>query len=70
MGEWRYQKRKIIVLAMVLSFLIGLLMASHLGKPDGRLIVDEVNDEYFVALTAKPEELKRKKQIKLRVFSK
>ncbi len=60
----------IIVLAMVLSFLIGLLAASLFGKPDGRLIVDEVNDEYFVALTAKPEELKKKRRIKLRVFSK
>ena len=59
-----------IVLAMVLSFLIGLLAASHLGKPDGRLVVDEHADEYFVALTATPEQLKKKRRIKLRVFSK
>ena len=60
----------IFLLAMVLSFLIGLLAASHLGKPDGRLVVDEHADEYFVALTATPEQLKKKKRIKLRVFSK
>lgn len=60
----------ILLLAMVLSFLLGLLWASRFGKPDGRLIMDEINDEYFVALTAKPEELKKKKRIKLRVISK
>lgn len=60
----------ILLLAMVLSFIIGFLTASLFGKSDGRLIVDEVNDEYFVALTAKPEELKKKRRIKLKVFSK
>ena len=60
----------ILPLAMVLSFLIGLLAASHLGKPDGRLVVDEHADEYFVALTATPEQLKKKRRIKLKVFTK
>ena len=60
----------LIMLAMVLSFLLGLLWASHFGKSDGRLIVDEINDEYFVALTARPEELKKKKKIKLKVINK
>ena len=60
----------ILVLAMVLSFLLGLLLAILFKKTDGRLIVDEINDEYFVALTAKPEELKKKRWIKLKVISK
>lgn len=60
----------ILVLAMVLSFLLGLLLAILFKRTDGRLIVDEVNDEYFVALTAKPEELKKKRWIKLKVISK
>ncbi len=59
----------ILVLAMVLSFLLGLLLAILFKKTDGRLIVDEVNDEYFVALTTKPEELKKKRWIKLKVIS-
>lgn len=61
-----------LTVAITASFLIGLFIGALTKAPDGRLIIDdgEKGDDYFVAITTKPEELKKKKRIVLKVFSK
>ena len=52
----------------VVSFLLGICFKSLCTKFDGRLVVDE--DEYFVAITTKTEDLSKRKRITLRVINK
>lgn len=52
----------------VLSFILGIIFSRLATKKDGRLIID--GDDYFVAITTKPEELKKRKQIHLKVITK
>ena len=59
-----------LLVAMFLSFLVGFLAARLKRRADGRLVIDIKKDEYFVALTSKPEELEKEKYIILKVYKK
>jgi hypothetical protein len=52
----------------VVSFLLGICFTRLCTKYDGRLVIDE--DEYFVAITTKTEDLSQKNRITLRVINK
>ena len=52
----------------VLSFVLGIIFSRLATKKDGRLVISK--DDYFVAITTKPEELKKRKQIHLKVITK
>lgn len=58
----------ILLVAMFLSFLVGFLVARLLQRTNGRLVINKQKDEYFVALTSKPEELEKKHSIILKVY--
>ena len=51
-----------------LSFILGIILSRLATKKDGRLIID--GDNYFVAITTRTEELKKRKQIHLKVITK
>ena len=58
-------------LVAIVFFFVGFittLLLQALKKHDGRLIID--GDDYFVAITTHPEELKKKNKIILKVISK
>lgn len=57
-----------LLVAMFLSFLVGFLLARLLQRANGRLVINKQKDEYFVALTSKPEELEKKHSIILKVY--
>lgn len=52
----------------VLFFILGIIFGKVSIKRDGRLIIDR--DEYFVAITTKPEDLEKKKWLHLKVITK
>ena len=50
---------------LILGFLLGKLTI----KPSsGRIVINESEDEIFVAITDKPEEIKKKNHIYLKVY--
>lgn len=58
-------------LVAIIFFFVGFiatLLLQALKKHDGRLVID--GDDYFVAITTHPEELKKKSKIILKVISK
>ena len=60
-----------IVLVAIIFLFVGFITAlllQALKKHDGRLVID--GDDYFVAITTHPEELKKKSKIILKVISK
>ena len=57
-----------IFLVASLAFVLGIIFARLATKKDGRLIID--GDDYFVAITTRTEELKKRKQIHLKVITK
>ena len=57
-----------IFLVAALSFILGIIFSHLVTKKDGRLIID--GDDYFVAITTRTEELKKRKQIHLKVITK
>ena len=57
-----------IFLTAVLAFILGIIFSKLSIKRDGRLIID--NDDYFVAITTKPEDLAKKNYIHLKVITK
>lgn len=59
-----------LLVAMFLSFLVGFLVARLKRRADGRLVIDKLKDEYFVALTSTPEELEKEDYIILKVYKK
>ena len=54
---------------MILGLVVGRLTKCK-PKPSGRLIVIPETDEYFVAITDKPEDLSKKKGLYLKVYVK
>lgn len=60
----------VVLLAIIFLFVgfITALLLQPLKKHDGRLVID--GDDYFVAITTHPEELKKKSKIILKVISK
>lgn len=60
-----------VVLVAIIFFFVGFItthLLQALRKHDGRLVID--GDDYFVAITTHPEELKKKSKIILKVISK
>lgn len=57
-----------IFLVAALSFILGIIFSYLATKKDGRLIIDD--GDFFVAITTRPEELKKRKQIHLKVITK
>lgn len=57
----------IYIIVGVVFGLIGFLLGKR-NKPSGRLVINEQADEIFVALTDKPEDLKKKHYIHLKVY--
>ena len=53
-------------LAFALGFLFGMIFVRLCKKRDGRLVID--NDNYYVAIATKPEELTKRNWINLRVI--
>ena len=62
--EWYF-----VIIFVILAFLVGFFVG-RLQKFDGRLVIDESHDEYFIAITTKPEELKSKKLVHFKVITK
>ena len=54
------------IVMLILGIIIGRLQKR---KIDGRLVIDEAKDEYFIAITTKPEELTKRKQVIFKVIS-
>lgn len=54
---------------ILFGFIFGRVTACK-PKPSGRLIVIPETDEYFVAITDKPEDLAKKKGLYLKVYIK
>ncbi len=52
----------------VLSFVLGIIFSRLATKKDGRLVI--LKDDYFVAITTKPEDLQKRRQIHLKVITK
>lgn len=52
----------------VLFFILGIIFGKLSIKRDGRLIIN--GDEYFVAITTKPEDLEKKRWLHLKVITK
>lgn len=57
-----------LFLVAVLSFILGIIFSRLATKKDGRLVISK--GDYFVAITTKPEELEKRKQIHLKVITK
>lgn len=57
-----------IFIIFVVGFLIGIVFSKLCVKKDGRLVVGD--DDYFVAITAKPEDLSKRRTITLKVIKK
>lgn len=49
-------------------FVLGYLSRGIGKKTSGRLVINEEADEFFVAITDKPEDIAKKKSITLKVF--
>ena len=49
-------------------FVLGFLIRGLTFKISGRLVINEEADEFLVAITEKPEDLKRHANIKLKVY--
>lgn len=60
----------IYIISAIVFFILGYTAQMLFTNPnrDGRLVIDEEKDEYFIALTTKPEELRKKNTITLDVF--
>ena len=58
----------ITFIGLLICFVIGFIMGRINVKPSGRLVINEGADEIFVAITDKPEDLKRHKSITLKVY--
>lgn len=59
----------VVVLSFILGFVLGFIIAKLSIKRDGRLIINK-NEDYFVAITTKPEDLEKRKYIHLKVILK
>lgn len=57
-----------IFIAAVLGFILGIIFTRLATKKDGRLVIS--NGDFFVAITTKPEDLEKRKQIHLNVITK
>ena len=57
-----------IFIAAVLGFILGIIFTRIATKKDGRLVIS--NGDFFVAITTKPEDLEKRKQIHLKVITK
>ena len=55
-----------IFIAFAIGFFLGIIFTILSKKHDGRLVID--GNDYFVAITDKPEELLKRKWINLRVI--
>lgn len=49
-------------------FVLGFLIRGLIFKVSGRLVINEEADEFLVAITEKPEDLKKHANIKLKVY--
>lgn len=49
-------------------FVLGFLIRGLIFKVSGRLVINEEADEFLVAITEKPEDLKKHGNIKLKVY--
>ena len=58
----------IYIIFAVGFFILGYLYRGIGKKTSGRLVINEEADEFFVAITDKPEDLKRHKSITLKVY--
>ena len=58
----------IYIIFAVGFFILGYLSRGIGKKTSGRLVINEEADEFFVAITDKPEDLKRHKSIALKVY--
>ena len=58
----------ITFIGLLICFVIGFIMGRINVKPSGRFIINEEADEFFVAITDKPEDIAKKKSITLKVF--
>ena len=57
-----------VFIIFVVSFLLGICFCKLCIKKDGRLVID--GPDYFIAITTKPEDLSKRKNITLKVVSK
>lgn len=58
----------IYIIFAVGFFVLGYLFRGIGKKTSGRLVINEEADEFFVAITDKPEDLTKLKSITLKVF--
>lgn len=58
----------IYIIFAVGFFVLGYLSRGIGKKTSGRLVINEEADEFFVAITDKPEDIAKKKSITLKVF--
>lgn len=54
-----------IFIAFVIGIIAGIFLTKLCTKQDGRLVIG--NDEYFVAIQSKPEEIAKRSAITLKV---
>ena len=57
-----------IFIAAALGFILGIIFSRLAIKKDGRLVISD--GDFFVAITTKPEDLEKRKQIHLNVITK
>lgn len=57
-----------IFIALSLGFILGIIFTRLATKKDGRLVISD--GDFFVAITTKPEDLEKRKQIHLNVITK
>lgn len=55
-------------LICLIFFMLGMSFHKLFEKSNGRLVIVEESDEYFVAITTPPEELKYHKTLNLDVY--
>ena len=55
-----------IFLAFAIGVVMGILLCTIAKKKDGRLVIDD--NDYFVAIATKPEDLTKRRWINLKVI--
>ena len=58
----------ILIIFIPISFVLGFLIRGLIFKSSGRLVINKEADEFFVAITDKPEDLAKHKTITLKVY--
>ena len=57
-----------VLIFMLIFFVLGFLIRGLTFKTSGRFVIDEEADSFYIAITEKPENLKRHNFITLKVY--